>query len=102
MTAFFDGVYAKKGDLFYETCLFVCDANDRPIATCFAWKAYDRITTIHWLKVAKEYEGIGSGRALLSIVMQGLSEDEYPVFPHTQPGSFRAIGFWLSAAQRFR
>ena len=91
MTNFFQDVYGSKEDSFYAKCLFVCDTHDRPVATCFAWKAYDRITTIQWFKVLKEYEGRGIGRALLSIVMQGVSPDDYPVFLHTQPSSFRAI-----------
>ena len=38
-----------------------------------------------------EYEGKGIGRALLSYVMQSLPQNEYPVFLHTHPASFRAI-----------
>ncbi|MFN8504621.1 GNAT family N-acetyltransferase [Kouleothrix sp.] len=91
MTDYFSRVYARKGRLFYERCLFVCDSQDRPIATAFAWKAYDAFTTIHWLKVVKAYEGKGIGRALLSRVMSALNADEYPVYLHTQPGSYRAI-----------
>ena len=91
MTKYFQDVYAHKKDLFYEKCLFVCDSQDRPVATCFAWKAYDKITTIHWFKVLKEYEGIGIGRALLSAVMKSLSKEEFPVFLHTHPSSYRAI-----------
>ncbi|MGI6372088.1 MAG: GNAT family N-acetyltransferase [Caldicoprobacterales bacterium] len=79
---------AGKEDLFFEKCLFVCDNKDIPVGTCFAWKAYDRITTIHWFKVIKEYEGLGIGRALLSIVMQSIPKEEYPVFLHTQPAKF--------------
>jgi GNAT superfamily N-acetyltransferase len=91
MAEYFQTVYAPKGDLFFESCLFVCDAQDHPVATCFAWKAYGRITTIHWFKVLKPFEGRGIGRGLLSIVMKGLSDDDYPVFLHTQPSSYRAI-----------
>lgn len=91
MTEFFDNVYAGKEDLFYQKCLFVCDKNDTPVGSCFAWKAYERITTIHWLKVRKSHEGLGIGRALLSIVMKSINESDYPVFLHTQPASFRAI-----------
>ncbi len=91
MTKYFRDVYIHKEDLFYKKCLFVCDKNDTPVGTCFAWKAYDKITTIHWFKVVKEYEGLGIGRALLSIVMKGIPGDEYPVFLHTHPSSFRAI-----------
>lgn len=91
MTDFFSRVYAKKGNLFYERCLFVCDHSDRPIATAFVWKAYDEFNTIHWLKVLKGYEGKGIGRALLSIIMKALQEKDYPVYLHTQPDSYRAI-----------
>lgn len=91
MTDYFSRVYAPKERLFYERCLFVCDAQDRPIATAFAWKAYNAFMTIHWLKVIRAYEGKGIGRALLSRVMSALKADEYPVYLHTQPGSYRAI-----------
>ncbi|OPA75226.1 GNAT family N-acetyltransferase [Paenibacillus selenitireducens] len=91
ITQYFNDVYAEQSDLFYQKCLFVCDQQNRPVATCFAWKAYDRITTIHWFKVLKDYEGSGIGRALLSIVMRDLSSGEYLVFLHTQPSSYRAI-----------
>ena len=91
MTEFFATVYADKGTLFYNKCLFVCDENDKPLGTAFIWKAYDEFNTVHWLKVLKGYEGKGIGRALLSIIMQELKEEDYPVYLHTQPGSYRAI-----------
>ena len=91
MTKYFDEVYGNKEYLFFQKCLFVCDKNDTPIGTCFAWKAYEKISTIHWFKVRKNYEGLGIGRALLSIVMRSIKENDYPVFLHTQPSSFRAI-----------
>jgi hypothetical protein len=77
--------------VFFDKCLFVCDSQDRPIGTCFAWRTYEKITTIHWFKVQKQFEGLGIGRALLSYVMQNLSNDDFPVFLHTQPSSYRAI-----------
>lgn len=92
MTHYFNNVYAEKGDLFFEKCLFVCDNdNDKPIGTCFIWKAYNKINTLHWFKVSKHYEGRGIGRALLSVVMQDLKNEDYPVYLHTQPSSYRAI-----------
>lgn len=91
MTDFFNKVYLAKKDQFYKKCMFVCDSKDKPIATCFIWKSYDKINTIHWLKVLKEYEGLGIGRALLTIIMQDLKKDDYPVYLHTQPASYRAI-----------
>ncbi|MBS4203069.1 GNAT family N-acetyltransferase [Lederbergia citrea] len=91
MTDYFNSVYLPKKDLFYQSCLFICNKFDKPVGTCFVWKSYNTIHTLHWFKVLKEYEGIGIGRALLSIVMERLSQDEYPVFLHTQPSSYRAI-----------
>ena len=91
MTTFFDSVYADKGNLFYEKCLFVCDEKDRPIGTAFIWKAYDAFNTVHWLKVLNGYEGQGIGRSILSIIMNDLEEEDYPVYLHTQPESYRAI-----------
>jgi FR47-like protein len=43
------------------------------------------------LKTLKEYEGQGLGRAVLSKIMRKLDTEDYPVYLHTQPGSFRAI-----------
>ena len=91
MDDYFAKHYAAKGDLFFETCLFVCDDQDKPVATCFSWKQYDLYTTIHWFKVIKPFEGKGIGRALLSLVMRSLNDQDYPVYLHTQPSSYRAI-----------
>lgn len=91
MKEYFNDVYLPKGDLFFQRCIFVCDQEDKPIGTCFLWKSYNSIWTLHWFKVLKDYEGEGVGRALLSIVMKNLPENEYPIFLHTQPESYRAI-----------
>jgi ribosomal protein S18 acetylase RimI-like enzyme len=91
MTDYFNNVYWKKKDEFFKKCIFVCDVEDKPIGTCFIWKAYDKINTIHWLKILKNYEGKGLGRALLTVVMKYLQKDDYPVYLHTQPSSYRAI-----------
>ncbi|MEE3343163.1 MAG: GNAT family N-acetyltransferase [Bacilli bacterium] len=95
MTNYFNDVYSNKIDEFYKRCLFVCEKKtDKPIATCFIWKSYNKINTIHWFKTLKEYEGKGIGRALLSYIMLSLDQEDYPVFLHTQPSSFRAIGLY--------
>ena len=91
MTEFFNNVYGDKEDLFYDKCVFVCDENDRPVGTCFVWKAYDAVMTVHWWKVLKDYENRGIGRALLSYVMSEVSDGGFPVYLHTQPESYRAI-----------
>lgn len=107
MEEFFHTTYGGKEDVFYANTLFVCDTQDKPLATCLLWKAYDTFNTIHWFKVLKSYEGQGIGRALLSKIMEELTEEDYPVYLHTQPGSYRAIklysdfGFRLLAGDRF-
>lgn len=107
MREYFTITYGGKEDLFFAKTLFVCDSQDKPIATCLNWKAYDRFNTIQWFKVLKECEGRGIGRSLLSIVMQQIEENEYPVYLHTQPSSFRAIklysdfGFSLLSDHQF-
>jgi ribosomal protein S18 acetylase RimI-like enzyme len=107
MTDFFRTTYGGKEDLFFAETLFVCDANDQPVATCLLWKAYDEFNTIHWFKVLKKYEGRGIGRALLSIIMRDLKPEDFPVYLHTQPESFRAVklysdfGFALLAGEKF-
>ena len=91
MTDYFGKVYADREEEFFRRCLFVRNAQGEPVATCFLWRAYGRITTLHWLKVKKGYEDRGIGRALLTRVLREKREDGLPVFLHTQPSSFRAI-----------
>ena len=79
MTEYFDNVYKNKIKEFFNKCIFVCDRNDVPIGTCFLWKAYGKVNTIHWLKIKKEYEGQGIGRALLSIIMKTALKNDYPI-----------------------
>jgi len=95
MSQYFNDVYGNNLNEFYNRCLFLCDdKTDKPIATCFVWKSYNKINTIHWFKTLKKYENKGLGRALLSYILCSLNEDDFPVFLHTQPGSFRAIGLY--------
>lgn len=91
MDDYFQSVYAANEDLFFESCVFACDESDKPVATCFVWRAYDSIYTLHWFKVVREHEGRGVGRALLYEVMRKLSTKQYPVYLHTHPASLRAM-----------
>jgi ribosomal protein S18 acetylase RimI-like enzyme len=107
MSDYFTTTYGGQEKLFFDKTLFVCNRQNKPIATCLIWKAYNEFNTIQWFKVLKEYEGQGIGRALLSIAMQQLEPYDYPVYLHTQPSSFRAIklysdfGFSFLAGNRF-
>jgi ribosomal protein S18 acetylase RimI-like enzyme len=107
MSDYFTTTYGEQEELFFAKTLFVCDQQNKPIATCLIWKAYNEFNTIQWFKVLKKYEGQGIGRALLSIIMQQLEMRDYPVYLHTQPSSFRAIklysdfGFSLLSGDKF-
>jgi GNAT superfamily N-acetyltransferase len=91
MTEYYNLVYATNADLFFEKCLFACDKDDIPIGTCFIWKAYNQINTLHWFRVLPSHEGKGVGRALLTELMKNLTSDDYPVYLHTHPTGYRAI-----------
>ena len=83
--------YSDNMETFFQNTIFVCEKNDKPIATCSYWKAYGKFYSIHWLKTLKNYEGLGLGRAILSKIMQEFVPEDYPIYIHTQPGSYRAI-----------
>lgn len=83
--------YGENMDTFFQNTLFVCNRDGKPVATCSHWKAYGKINTIHWLKTLKAYEGKGIGRAVLSAIMRRFESNDYPIYIHTQPGSFRAV-----------
>ncbi len=83
--------YGEHMDTFFQNTLFVCNKDDQPIATCSHWKAYGKINTIHWLKTVMAHEGKGLGRALLSKIMNRFNSTDYPIYVHTQPGSFKAV-----------
>ena len=91
MTRYFQNVYAAKEAEYFARCLFVREASGAPVGTAFLWRAYGRVNTLHWLKVRREYEGRGIGRALLTRLLMPLAPEEYPVYLHTQPSSYRAI-----------
>jgi ribosomal protein S18 acetylase RimI-like enzyme len=91
MTAYFNDVYAGRESAFFESTKFVCDVDGTPIATGAIWPAYGQLTTVHWLKVRQSHEGLGIGRALLSELLRDIPSLKFPVYLHTQPGSFRAI-----------
>ena len=88
---YYQRVYQNKGKLFFEKCLFVCDSQDTPVGTCFLWKAYGKITTLHWLKVLPQLEGLGLGRGLLSQVLAQAGPEDFPIYLHTHPSCFRAV-----------
>ena len=91
MNQYINDTYVSDIEIFLNNTIFVCNKDDKPIATCSYWLAYGKFNSIQWLKVRKEYEGQGLGRAILSEIIGKFSNEDYPIYLHTQPGSFRAI-----------
>lgn len=98
---YFYKVYKRNENLFFEKCKFICDENNRPVATCLIWKAYGEITSVHWLKVKKEFENKGLGRAILSSVLKDTPKSEFPILLHTHPTSYKAIRLYLDFGFNF-
>lgn len=90
MEEFVTRVYGPDLERFYDQTTVV-EQDGRMVGVCTRWKAYGKIDTVQWLKVKPEYEGIGLGRALMSRLLE---HAEFPVYLHTQPESFRAIGLY--------
>jgi ribosomal protein S18 acetylase RimI-like enzyme len=90
MDDYYNRVYKNRKNEFYDKCIVICDKRNEIIGTCFLWKLYG-INTLHWLKVRREYTGMGIGRALISKIMENINKDDFPIFLHTQPESYRAI-----------
>lgn len=107
MDSFFEQAYNRDLEQFYRNTLLVCDATGLPVATCSSWPAYGKFQTIQWFKTLKSHEGMGLGRAVLTLVMQRFAPEDYPIYLHTQPGSFRAVklysdfGFQLLRGEQF-
>ena len=81
MTNYFKNVYEDKEKEFFSKCLFICEkSTNKPVSTCFIWKAYDKIHTIHWFKTLKNHEGKGLGRALLTYLLKDLQQKDLPIY----------------------
>ncbi|MCL2473322.1 MAG: GNAT family N-acetyltransferase [Alphaproteobacteria bacterium] len=88
VTDFYEKIYAQHEDEFFQCCMFVCNAADKPVASTLIWKSYGLINTVGWFRVLPEYEGKELGRALLSEIFKTA---QFPIYLHTQPTSARAI-----------
>ena len=91
MSAYIAKTYDNNLEKLCQNTWVVNNQQHEILATCTRWKAYGVIQSIQWLKTKKEYEGQGIGRALLTKVLRSFTSDDFPVFLHTQSGSYKAI-----------
>ncbi|MCM1286227.1 MAG: GNAT family N-acetyltransferase [Acetobacter sp.] len=94
-----------KTDDIFERCFFA-KCENKIVGTCIAWydfKDNKKISSLHWMAVLPGYQGRGIGKKLLNSVMQFYnSNDLMPVYLHTQPWSYKAVGLYLSAGFEFQ
>ncbi|MFC4737892.1 GNAT family N-acetyltransferase [Bacillus daqingensis] len=90
MEEYVERVYGADMDRFFRQTAIVEDG-EQMIGVCTRWKAYGKLDTVHWLKTVPDWEGRGIGRALMT---QLLERAELPVYLHTQPESYRAVGLY--------
>ena len=85
------GCMKKKGICFSRNAPLFVTRMTVLWGLAFSGKAYGKITTLHWLKVQPQLEGLGLGRGLLSQVLGEAAREEFPIYLHTHPSCFRAI-----------
>lgn len=109
---YFISTYCSKKDFdITKRCVFAVNGKNEIVGSCIAWKDLRNdtlVASLHWLVVSPQYQGKGIGKALCRKVMQIFFEnDEFPVYIHTQPWSYKAIilyvrqGFKIQKADTF-
>ena len=76
------------------------------VGSCIAWQdmqSRNSVSSLHWLVVQEQYQGIGLGRALSTAVMNIYADHgAFPVYIHTQPWSWKAVLLYLSLGFRLQ
>ena len=84
----------------FPNILFVLNRNRDVVGSCIAWQdiqGVNSVSSLHWLAVREEYQGIGLGKALATAAMNiHAAHGALPVYLHTQPWSWKAILLYLS------
>lgn len=98
---YFTGRYLPHREALSQRCFFVLDRAGRAVGTCMAWrdpKGEKEVSSLHWLAVLEDCQGRGLGKALLNKALSLYADWEaFPVYLHTQPWSYRAVGLYSRA-----
>ena len=102
---YFVETYLQNSELF-PNILFLLNRDHEVVGSCIAWqdmRGENSVSSLHWLVVQEQYQGIGLGRALCTAVMNIYAEREaLPVYIHTQPWSWKAVLLYLSLGFRLQ
>lgn len=102
---YFVGKYLQDPELL-PGILFALNRDHRIVGSCIAWQdmqGANSVSSLHWLVVDDQYQGIGLGKALATAVMNIYAEHEaLPVYVHTQPWSWKAVLLYLSLGFRLQ
>ena len=91
----------RKEELSFR-CLFAESMDGEADGVCMAWTEVGTdgslIPSLHWLAVRDTKKGQGIGTALVRESLRIFAgRGEIPVFLHTQPWSYEAVGLYLKA-----
>ena len=102
---YFVETYLQKSELF-PNILFLLNREHEIVGSCIAWQdmqSRNSVSSLHWLVVQEQYQGIGLGRALSTAVMNIYADRRaFPVYIHTQPWSWKAVLLYLSLGFRLQ
>ena len=102
---YFAETYLQNPALF-PNILFLSDRDRGIVGSCIAWqdrRGENSVSSLHWLVVQEQDQGIGLGRALCTAVMNIYAEHRaFPVYIHTQPWSWKAILLYCSLGFRLQ
>ena len=97
---YFISTYMKNISELKKNARFLLNENGKVIGSCIAWhdmRGSENVSSLHWLVVDEQYQGMGLGKALCLEIMNIFEADKkFPVYIHTQPWSIKAVFLYIS------
>ena len=101
---YFRDTYLGDMEALKQRFICVVNAMDEFAGCVIAWREKigdAAIPAVHWLVVSPKEQGRGIGRALMQKLLERFAElDGFPVYLHSQPCSYVAIGLYSSLGFR--